>query len=221
MPLTAQEAAYIRQLEANQRNMQSQIQALMARGARGGGTDRDDEDPADAGGRLINYTLSGDLTFTAANQGLRSSPISMAVNTDGPFYMTHYPAFSWYASAPSNADNFGKWKPVSSYPLPAQQGGLSAANAESTLYDIIDIAYEIADGGSQRGFQNLVVGPHLMSTRDNMNKMPRKTRFPPNTTIQIYVTFLHIFFGTAPTNDTTGGTLHVDIPGYRIVSAGL
>jgi hypothetical protein len=213
MPLTAQETAYIRQMQAQIQSQGATLAALQ----RG----RDPEDEIDAiPGRRIVYTLSGDQSFTIAQLGLRTSPISMLVSQDGPFIMTHYPAFSWYPNAPSTADNLGKWRPVASYPLPAQQGGLSSANAESTLYDMIDISYEIVDGGSGRQFQNLTVGPHLMSTRDSMIKLPQRTKFEPNATIQVFVTFNDIFFGTAPTNDTTGGNLHVDIPGFRIVNLG-
>lgn len=213
MALTPQESAYIRQLAA-------QVQALQSRPMGGGGGDSDAAEIDAEPGRRVNYTLSGDLTFTIANLGLRSSPISMLVNQDGPFVMTHYPAFAWYANAPSTATASGKWRPVASYPLPAQQNGLGAVNAESTGYDIIDIAYELVDGGSQRGFQNLVVGPHLMSTRESFIKLPRPTRFAPNTTIQVYVTLNDIFFGGGAAVPTTGGILHVDIPGYRIVNLG-
>jgi hypothetical protein len=214
MALTPQETAYIRQLQA-QISAQGQQLAELARRPRS----IDEEIDAIVGRRIV-YTLSGEQSFTIANLGQRGTPISMLVSQDGPFVMTHYPCISWYPNAPSNADQAGKWRPVSSYPLAAQQGGLSAANAESTYLDIIDVAYELVDGGSGRQFQNLTVGPHLISTRENMIPLPAKTLFAPNASLQVFITYLDIFFGTAATNDTTGGMLHVDIPGFRIVNLG-
>lgn len=168
-------------------------------------------------GRRIVYTLSGEQSFTSTQNGTRGNPISFLVSQDGPFVMTHYPCIGWYPNAPSNADRYGIWSPISSYPLPRQNSGGAADNAQGTWLDTIDISYEIVDGGSQRAFQNITVGPNLISTRDNMIPLPVPTLFAPNTTIQVYITYNDIFFGTAPTVDTTGGLLHVDLPGYRIV----
>lgn len=162
-------------------------------------------------GRRIVYTLSGDQSFTSSQDGVRGQAISFLVSQDGPFVMTHYPFIGWYPNAPATADNYGRWMPIKSTPLPTQQNG--------TNYDWIDVSYEIVDGGSQRNFQNLVVSPGLVSTADNMIPLPVPTLFQPNTTIQVYITYNNIVFSTGPSVDTTGGNLHVDLPGYRIVQA--
>lgn len=213
MAMTPEEAAFVRNLAARVNQTQTQLQQADRRPR--SITEEIDSIP----GRRIVYTLSGDLTFTIAQLGLRSTPISMFVSQDGPFVMTHYPAFAWAPNAPAGATQHGQWRPVASYPLPAQQGGLGAANVPSTTYDLIDISYEIVDGGSGRSFQNLTVGAHLMSSRDSMVPLPVPTLFAPNATIQVFVTFNDIAFGAGGT-PTTGGNLHVDIPGYRIVNLG-
>jgi hypothetical protein len=209
-------AAYLRQLQAahaqEMANMRTAIAELQKRPR--SITEEIDSIP----GRRIVYTLSGEQTFTTSQDGTRANPISMLVSQDGPFVMTHYPCIGWYPSSPSNADNFGRWRPISSYPLPMQQNGEGGSDSESSLMEIIDISYELIDGGSQRNFQNLTVGPNMMSTRDNLIPLPVPTLFAPNTTIQVVITYNNILFPTGPTNDTTGGTLHVDLPGYRIVN---
>lgn len=168
-------------------------------------------------GRRIVYTLSGEQSFTSSQDGVRGNPISMLVSQDGPFVMTHYPLIMWYPNAPSNATNFGRWRPISSWPLPNQQNATAATNADSTVLDIIDISFEIIDGGSQRNFQNLTVAPGLLSRPDNLVPLPVPTLFAPNTTVQVIVTYNNILFSTANT-PPTGGNLHVDLPGYRIVN---
>jgi hypothetical protein len=210
MALTPQESAFIRQLQAQQQAMAATIAELQRR-------PRSITEEIDAiPGRRMVYTLSGEQAFTIASLGLRTTPISMVVSQDGPFIMTDYPAITWYPNAPANADHVGKWRPVSSYPLHTQQGGLSSANLESTSYDKIDVAYEIVDGGSGRQFQNLTVGPNLLS-REKLQKTPVPTKFEPNATIQVFITYLDILFGATSAVPTTGGQLHVDIPGYRII----
>jgi hypothetical protein len=170
-------------------------------------------------GRRIVYTLSGDQSFTTSQDGTTGNPISFLVSQDGPFVMTHYPAIGWYPNSPSNADHFGQWRPISSYPLPTQQaGGTPSANAQSTILDFIDISYAIQDSGSGRNFQNLVVGPNIISTRDNMIPLPVPTLFAPNTTIQVTITYNNISFAAGNSVDSTGGNLHVDLPGYKIVN---
>lgn len=168
-------------------------------------------------GRRIVYTLSGEQSFTSSQDGVRGNPISMLVSQDGPFVMTHYPLVMWYPNAPSTATNFGRWRPISSWPLPNQQNATAATNADSTVLDIIDISFEIVDGGSQRNFQNLTVAPGLLSRPDNLVPLPVPTLFAPNTTVQVIVTYNNILFSTANT-PPTGGNLHVDLPGYRIVN---
>jgi hypothetical protein len=204
-------AAYLRQLQAQQHQEMSNLRTAIAELQK---RPRSITEEIDAiPGRRIVYTLSGDQSFTTSQDGTRANPINMLVSQDGPFIMTHYPAIGWYVNAPSNADNYGHWSSVSSYPLPAQQLGMTAAN-----YDYIDISYEIVDGGSQRNFQNLTAGPNLISTRDNMIPLPVPTLFAPNTTIQIFITYNNIAFASGTSVDATGGNLHVDLPGYRIVN---
>lgn len=156
-------------------------------------------------GRWIESTLSGEVTFTSADLGRRGNPISFLVSQDGPFVQTHYPMALWRPSQPTNATNFGRWRPVSTFPLPTQ--------VVST--DIIDILYEIQDGGSQRQFQNEPRGP-LLSRPDNVVPSPSPTLWSPNATILFTPTYLALTWdGAVP---PTEGTLHVDIPGFRIVN---
>lgn len=156
-------------------------------------------------GRWIESTLSGEVTFTASDVGRRGNPISFLVSQDGPFVQTHYPLAVWRPSAPTNATNFGRWRPVSTFPLPTQ--------VVST--DIIDILYEIQDGGSQRQFQNEPRSP-LLSRPDNVVPSPSPTLWSPNATILFTPTYLALTWDSA--TPPTEGTLHVDIPGFRIVN---
>lgn len=157
-------------------------------------------------GRRLFYSLVGTQDFTATNDGQRGQPINFLVSQDGIFVMTHYPMVSWRSSLPTNATDFGRWRPVSSWPLPDQ------------VLDtcIIDISYEMLDGGSQRNFQNLPVAPGLISSANNMIPLPVPTPFAPNTTIQFVPTYENILFGDS--TPTTQGTLVVTLPGYRIVT---
>lgn len=167
-------------------------------------------------GRRLVYTLSGEQSFTASQDGTRGNPINMLVSQDGPFVMTHYPLVGWTPNLPSNAANFGIWSPTRSYPMPTQQRQmLATSSAYSTTMDVIDISYELIDSGSQRNFQNITVGGGLLSQADHLIPLPVPTLFQPNTTVSIIITYHNILFGTNG-EDTTGGLLHVDLPGYRI-----
>ena len=157
-------------------------------------------------GRWIESTLSGEVTFTVNDLGKRGQPINFLVSQDGPFVQTHYPLCLWRPSAPSNATNFGRWRPVSTFPLPTQ--------VVST--DIIDILYEIRDGGSQRDFQNEPRAP-LLSRPDNIVPCPSPTLWSPNSTILFTPTYLALTWDGSPVAPTEG-TLHVDFPGFRIVN---
>lgn len=160
-------------------------------------------------GRRIFYTLGDEVSFTAAQNGLRGQPLSMLVSQDGPFIATHYPLAIWRPNAPDDATEFGAWSPVSSWPLPVQQ---------VSAQDIIDLSYEVVDAGSQRNFQNQKVGP-IFSRPDNLIPLPVPTLFAPNTTIQIFPTYERIFFAAQSEGvDTTGGALYMGFPGYRIVN---
>lgn len=156
-------------------------------------------------GRRIEGTLSGEVTFTADDVGRRAAPIIFNVSQDGPFVMTHYPMALWRPSAPTNATNLGRWRPVSTYPLPDQVVDT----------DIIDILYELNDGGSQRQGQNEPRGP-VLSRPDNIVPCPLPTLWSPNATIVFQPTYLALTWDA--TVAPTQGTLHVDLIGYRIAN---
>lgn len=156
-------------------------------------------------GRRIEGTLSGEVTFTATDVGQRAQPIVFQVSQDGPFVMTHYPLAIWRPTAPDNTTNLDRWRPVSTFPLPTQV----------VSEDIIDILYELNDGGSQRFGQNEPRGP-LLSRPDNIVPCPIPTLWAPNAAIIFQPTYLALTWNSdvAPTQ----GTLHVDLVGYRIVN---
>jgi hypothetical protein len=178
---------------------QAQIQALLSRPRTI--TEEIDRIP----GRRIESVLSGEVEFTTTDEGRRGNPILIQVSQDGPFIMTHYPMVLWRPSAPSNATNLDRWRPISTYPLPDQVVDT----------DIIDIMYELQDGGSQRNFQNAPRGP-LLSRPDNIVPCAVPTLWAPNAAIQFTPTYLSFTFdGSTP---PTSGILHVDFIGYRIVN---
>jgi hypothetical protein len=157
-------------------------------------------------GRWIESTLSGEVTFTAAEEGSRGTPILFLVSQDGPFIMTHYPLCLWRPTAPNpGATNLNRWRPVTTFPLPDQVVDT----------DIIDIKYELQDGGSGRDFQNEPRAP-LLSRPDNIVPCPTPTVWSPNATIKFTPTYLALTWNSA--TPPTQGTLHVDIPGFRIVN---
>jgi hypothetical protein len=160
-------------------------------------------------GRRIMFTLSGETTFTTANDGQAGTPVTFLVSQDGPYVMTHYPVIAWKPSLPTTATNLGRWSPIRSFPMSTQQ--------VTTTIDIIDVSYQFTDAGSQRLFQNLSVSSQLISYADNIIPLPVPTLFAPNTTIQITPIYDNIAFA-APATPTTTGTLHIDLPGYRIVN---
>lgn len=157
-------------------------------------------------GRRIESVFSGEVTFTATQQGTRGNPVLIQVSQDGPFVMTHYPMVMWRPTAPTDATNYQRWRPVSSFPLPDQ------------VYDtdIIDIMYELQDGGAQRNFQNAPRGP-LLSRPDNLIPCAVPTLWAPNAAISFTPIYNNVTFNGSPTPPTQG-TLHVDIIGYRIVN---
>lgn len=156
-------------------------------------------------GRRMEGTLSGEVEFTAADLGQRSAPITMIVSQDGPFVQTHYPMAIWRPSAPEDATNLGRWRPVSTFPLPDQVVDT----------DIIDIMYEMQDGGNQRLLQNEARGP-LLSRPDNIVPTPVPTLWSPGSTVLFIPTYLALTWDAA--DPPTAGILHVDIPGYRITN---
>lgn len=156
-------------------------------------------------GRRIETVLSGEVTFAASDEGKRGNPVLIQVSQDGPFVMTHYPMVLWRPTAPTNATNYERWRPVSTYPLPDQVVDT----------DIIDLMYELQDGGSQRNFQNAPRGP-LLSRPDNVIPCAVPTLWSPNSAIGFYPTYNKFTWdGSTP---PTEGTLHVDLIGYRIVN---
>lgn len=206
MQLDSATAAIIRTHKAAIEQMAKQIQALAQQVAALSSRPKTVWDEInEIPGRWIESTLSGEVTFTAADEGKRGTPITFLVSQDGPFIQTHYPMCLWRPSAPTTATNFGRWRPVSTFPLPDQVVDT----------DIIDILYEIQDGGSQRQFQNAARGP-LLSRPDNIVPCPTPTLWSPNATILFTPTYLNLTWdGAVP---PTEGTLHVDFPGFRIVN---
>lgn len=157
-------------------------------------------------GRRVETRLVDEQTFDANDLGRRGTALTIVVSQDGPFVMTHYPLVCWRPSAPANATNVGAWLPIGSWPLPTQ---------EITTASIVDISYELIDGGTGRQLQNGPCGP-VLSRPDNFVPCAVPTLFAPNSTIQFVPTYNAIDFnGAVP---PTQGTLHVALIGYRIVN---
>jgi hypothetical protein len=156
-------------------------------------------------GRRIEGVIAGEVTFTAADVGQRAQPIVIQVSQDGPFVMTHYPLVLWRPSAPDNTTNLGRWRPVTTFPLPDQVVDT----------DIIDIMYELNDGGSQRLGQNQPRAP-LLSRPDNIVPCPIPTLWSPNAAIVFQPTYLAVTWDS--TVPPTQGILHCTLIGYRIVN---
>ena len=156
-------------------------------------------------GRRIETVLSGEVVFDITDEGKRGNPILIQVSQDGPFVMTHYPMALWRPTLPTTATNYERWRPVSTYPLPDQVVDT----------DIIDLLYEMQDGGSQRNFQNAPRGP-LLSRPDNVVPCAVPTLWSPNSAIAFFPTYNKLTWNSAI--PPTQGTLHVDLIGYRIVN---
>ena len=156
-------------------------------------------------GRRIEAALCGSVLFDANDTGQRGQPIIMQVPQDGPFIQTHYPMLLWKPTAPENTPNLGRWRPVSTFPLPDQVVDT----------DIIDIMYEMQDGGNGRLFQNEPRGP-LLSRPDNIVPVPIQTLWAPNTSVNLIPTYVSMTWDADPA--VTQGELHVTIPGYHIVN---
>ncbi len=156
-------------------------------------------------GRRVFYNLVAVLPFTIAQNGLRGQPMPMQVSQDGPFIQTHYPLVLWTPNAPDTTTNFGRWRPVYTWPLPDQ-----VVDA-----DIIDLSWEMSDSGGQRQYQNLAVPP-LFSTPDNAIPLPVPTIYSANTVIQFTPTFNAITFNSE--TPPTSGILVVALPGYKVAN---
>jgi hypothetical protein len=156
-------------------------------------------------GRRIESAMVGEITFDATLAGKQGPPVTIQISQDGPFVSTHYPLVLWRPSAPSTATNLNRWRPVSTFPLPTQEVG----------QDIVDLMYQVIDGGAGRNFQNAPRGP-MFSRPDAALPLPMPTLWAPAATIQFVPTYQAITWdGATP---PTEGVLHVEFPGYRIVN---
>lgn len=202
----AQHSQYIRGLNSAIKQQQKQISVLQQLVADLQSRPRSVAEEIDAiPGRRIEGTLTGEVTFDANDEGNRGTPIMFQVSQDGPFVMTHYPLVLWRPTAPTNATNLNRWRPVATFPLPDQVVDT----------DIIDLLYELNDGGNQRMLQNEPRAP-LFSRPDNIVPTPVPTLWSPNSAIQFVPTYLNLTWDSA--TPPTEGTLHVDLIGYRIVN---
>lgn len=206
MPLTDKEAAILRGHNNALRNQASIIQLLQQQMTELQSRPRSVSEEIDAiDGRRLEGTLTGEITFDATDEDTRGAPIVFNVSQDGPFIMTHYPLVLWRPTAPDDAENLNRWRPVSTFPLPTQEVGT----------DIIDMMYELQDGGNQRLLQNQPRGP-IFSRPDNIVPCPVPTLWSPNSTILFTPTYLAFTWDGDPA--PTQGTLHVDLIGYRIAN---
>jgi hypothetical protein len=156
-------------------------------------------------GRRLEGTLSGEVAFDILNENTTGEPVVFTVSQDGPFVMTHYPLVLWRPSAPDDATNLGRWRPVSTFPLPDQVVDT----------DIIDLMYELQDGGNKRLLQNEARGP-LFSRPDNIVPCPVPTLWSSNSTILFKPTYLTFTWDSE--EPPTAGILHVDLIGYYIAN---
>lgn len=159
-------------------------------------------------GRRLFFHMSANLPFTATDAGSRGEALNFIVSSDGPFVMTHYPCISWKPNSPDNAENFGRWSPVFSSPLPVQQ---------VTNLDTIDLSYEINDGGTQRMLQNSAALP-ISSRLDNPVPLPVPSFFKPNAVVAFIPTFDAINFNNSASPATEGGVLRVTMIGFRAIN---
>ncbi len=158
-------------------------------------------------GRRIFYSLVMTQTFDVSFAGTRAAAMSAGqISADGAFIQTHYPFAIWQPTQPTNATNFGAWRPVATWPLPDQVLDT----------DLIDISYEVFDTGPGRNFQNMPVPP-LLSRPDNLIPLPVPTLWAVSTNPQIYPTYNRIAFNSGGTA-TTAGQLVFVLPGYKIVN---
>lgn len=162
-------------------------------------------------GRRIESIFSGEIDFDMTDDGNYGRPIVIQISQDGPFIQTHYPMLLWYPTAPDNTDNFGRWRTVSTYPLPTQE----------VQGDYLDIKYEILDAGAQRMFQNESRGP-VLSRPDNIVPLACPTEWSPNASIQVKPFYQRISFTGNVATDTpvvpTAGKLYCALIGYRCVN---
>jgi hypothetical protein len=199
-------AGYIRGLTSKLKQQQGMIMQLQGVVSQLASRPRSVAEEIDAiPGRRIEACLCGTVLFDATDLDQRGQPVIMQVPQDGPFIQTHYPMALWRPVAPDTTTNLNRWRPVSTFPLPDQV----------VDEDIIDILYEMQDGGNGRLFQNEARGP-LLSRPDNIVPTPVPTLWSPNTAVNFIPTYLALTWDsdTPPTQ----GELQVTIPGYHIVN---
>lgn len=200
--MNAETARFLRQLQSRLANVEKAAKHLAA-------STTLEQELERIPGRRVFHTLVGSQDFSASNNGNRGNPIVFEVSQDGPFVMTHYPIVGWRSSLPTNATDFGRWRPVATWPLPDQVLDTNT----------IDLSYEMADTGSNRSMQNEIPVPILlMSFPGKLCPLPKPTYFRPNTSITFTPTYEDINFGGSEV--TTQGTLVVALPGYKIVNLG-
>lgn len=158
-------------------------------------------------GRRIESTISAEVTFTLDNDGDVGTPLRFEVSQDGPFVMTHYPLAVWRPTAPDDANNFGRWRPVNSAQLPTQQ----------VTTNFVDLMYQLFDAGPAR---YLTTGPRILMSRfDNIVPCPIPTLFSSSSVVRFEPTYTAILFEASDDDPApTQGTLHVDLIGYKIVN---
>lgn len=191
-----------------QANAIAQLQAQRGGGA-AAGLSSIERDLSNYPGRRIYFSLTDRVTFTADQDGLRGNPLQFQVSADGPFVQTHYPVIGWLPSAPATATNFGQWSPIASSGLPTQQ---------NTDADRIDLSIEVQDGGSGRNLQNETSIPIYSAPGQRLIDLPEPTLFLPNSQITITPLYENILFDATAAVPTTGGTLVVTLPGFRIIT---
>lgn len=166
-------------------------------------------------GRRLFFLPTKTQDFTSSQDGAKGSSLSFTVSQDGPFIMTHFPLVMWKVTLPTTATNYGRWSPVSSYPLPTQQQQVALDTTFKSFGDIVDLSYEMIDSGPQQNFQDNPLPP-IFSQPGALLPLPIPTKFAPASVITFTPTYENIFFATDPATDTTGGRLVVTLIGYRI-----
>lgn len=160
-------------------------------------------------GRRVHFVLAGDVNFVGTtDDGNQGQPIALAVSQDGPFIWTHWPLIMWRPNLPTTATNFGQWRPVYHGPLPTQQ----------VTTDFISISYTLEDTGAGRLLQSERIPP-AQSRVDDLKPLPRPMMLEPNSTL-IFTPFYEDINLNSGGTATTGGTLVVAFPGYKIITGG-
>jgi len=197
-----------RQLQSQLASVIKQLATLDRRVAAAEGSDYNQiHDLNRIPGRRIPFFLGGSQSFTSTQNGTRAAGINMTVSTDGPFIWTHMPVCLWRVELPTNATNFGFWRPCSIWPLPTQ----------TEASDIVNLSWEIQDSGTQRNLQVEKLPP-MFSSPYELVPLPHPMHVTTNSILSFIPTYEDIAFDSGGTA-TTGGKLVVVLPGYRIIGA--